>query len=76
MGEEKGNEIDKEVIRQRIREQAKKIKIRGLEDEDFNESNLEYKNRRQRKTAMLEEKYKNKPKIAFHTLSKQDLISL
>ena len=76
MGEEKGNEIDKEVIRQRIREQAKKIKIRGLEDEDFNESNLEYKNRRQRKTAMLEEKYKNKPKIAFHTLSKQVLISL
>ena len=71
MGDNKSSEeVDKEAVRQRIKEQAKKIKIRGLEDEDFDEANLEYRNRRQRKTAMLEEKYKNKPKIAFHTLSK------
>lgn len=35
----------------------------------FDNPDLEYKTKRQKKTKMLEEKYKDKPKIAFHKLT-------
>ncbi len=35
----------------------------------FDNPDLEYKTKRQKKTKILEEKYKDKPKIAFHKLT-------
>mmetsp|Transcript_39524 Transcript_39524/g.29195 ORF Transcript_39524/g.29195 Transcript_39524/m.29195 type:complete len:96 (+) Transcript_39524:2-289(+) len=35
----------------------------------FDNPDLEYKSKRQKKMEVLEEKYKDKPKIAFHKLS-------
>lgn len=51
-------------------EEAKKIKIRQIEGPyAFDNPHLEHKTKRQKKMEELESKYRNKPKIAFHTLS-------
>ena len=49
----------------------KEIQIRdGLAgDYKFDNPDLEHKTKRQKKLAALEDKYKDKPKIAFHELS-------
>lgn len=63
-------EIDKDLLRLRLKEEAQKIKIRQIEGPyTFDNPHLEHKTKRQKKLEDLEEKYKNKPKIAFHTLT-------
>ena len=37
----------------------------------FDNPDLEYKTKRQKKTQALEQKYKDKPKIAFHKLTEE-----
>ena len=62
--------IDKEALKQKMREEAQKIKIRQIEGPyNFDNPHLEHKTKRQQKLEVLEEKYKGKPKIAFHTLT-------
>ena len=54
-------------IRERLREEARQIKIREEKGEyKFDNPELEYKTKRNTKLGVLEEKYKDKPKIAFH----------
>ena len=61
---------EREKSRQRIRQQANNVKIHEPQGEyNFDNPDLEYKTKRQKKTLMLEEKYKDKPKIAFHKLT-------
>ena len=63
-------EQEKERIRQRLRDEAKQLKIREATGEyKFDNPDLEHKTKRQTKLTTLEEKYKDKPKIAFHQLS-------
>jgi hypothetical protein len=51
-------------------EEAKKIKIRQAEGPyTYDNPHLEHKTKRQKKLEELEVKYKDKPKIVFHTLS-------
>jgi hypothetical protein len=51
-------------------EEAKKIKVRQVEGPyTFDNPHLEHKTKRQKKLEELEEKYKDKPKIAFHSLT-------
>ena len=53
-----------------MREEARLLKIREVQGEyKFDNPDLEYLTKRQTKVAVLEEKYKNKPKIAFHSLT-------
>jgi len=53
-----------------MREEAQKIKIRQAEGPyNFDNPHLEHKTKRQKKLETLEDKYKDKPKIAFHTLT-------
>ena len=69
MNEEKNPELDehRQKIRQRLREEARQIKIREEKGEyKFDNPELEYKTKRNTKLGVLEEKYKDKPKIAFH----------
>ena len=40
-------------------------------DYKFDNPDLEYKTKRQKKIVDLEEKYKDKPKIAFHELDEE-----
>jgi hypothetical protein len=48
-------------------EEAKKIKVRQVEGPyNFDNPHLEHKTKRMKKLEILEEKYKDKPKIAFH----------
>ena len=48
------------------------MKIRDVQGEyQFDNPHLEHKTKRQRKLAEMEDKYKNKPKIAFHELSEE-----
>ena len=62
--------VDKEELRRRLREHAKTIKIRGMEGTyEGDNPELEKKTKWQKKAELIEEKYKDKPKIAFHTLS-------
>ena len=50
-------------------EEAKNIKIRKIEGEyKYDNPDLEHKTKWGKKFDTLEEKYKDKPKIAFHTL--------
>ncbi len=50
-----------------MREEAAKLKIREAQGEyKFDNPDLEHKTKRQVKLGNLEEKYKDKPKIAFH----------
>ena len=54
-------------IRERLREEARQLKIREDKSEYmFDNPDLEHKTKRQTKKKVLEEKYKDKPKIAFH----------
>lgn len=70
-------ELERKRIRERIREEAKNIKIRQAEGEyEFDNPDLEYKTKRMTKLHTLEEKYKDKPKIAFHELSDEGNKSL
>jgi hypothetical protein len=51
-------------------EEAKKIKVRQVEGPyNFDNPHLEHKTKRMKKLEILEEKYKDKPKIAFHSLT-------
>lgn len=51
-------------------EEAKHLKVRQIEGPyNFDNPHLEHKTKRQKKLEVLEEKYKDKPKIAFHSLS-------
>ncbi len=51
-------------------EEAKNIKIRKADGPySFDNPHLEHKTKRQKKMEELEEKYKDKPKIAFYSLS-------
>ena len=62
-------DVSRERIRQRLREEARLIKVRENEGEYmFDNPDLEHKTKRLTKQANLEEKYKDKPKIAFHQL--------
>lgn len=56
-------------MRERLREEIKQLKIRESEGEyQFDNPDLEHKTKRQSKLSTLEDKYKDKPKIAFHQL--------
>ena len=62
--------IDKEALLARLREEATKIKVKQAEGPyNFDNPHLEHKSKRQKKLEDLEAKYKDKPKIAFHTLT-------
>jgi hypothetical protein len=51
-------------------EEAKNIRVRQVEvPYTFDNPHLEHKTKRQKKLEELEEKYKGKPKIAFHSLT-------
>lgn len=61
---------NKELARQRILEEAKRIRVRRSEGSyNFDNPDLEHKNKWGKKLDKLEEKYKDMPKIAFHKLS-------
>ena len=72
---EEGQQIsaaEKDAIKQKLLEEAKKIKVRHVEGPyTFDNPHLEHKTKRQKKLEELEEKYKDRPKIAFHTLTDQ-----
>ena len=58
-----------ERARQRILEEAKRIRIKKAEGDYLNDNpHLEYKSKWGKKLDNLEEKYKDMPKIAFHKL--------
>ena len=60
----------REAARLRIRQQQKAMIVRKEEGEyQFDNPELEYKTKRQKKLAEFEDKYKDKPKIAFHELT-------
>ena len=60
-------EQERRLIRERLREEALKMKVRDNTGEYmFDNPELEYKTKRQTKLVGLEDKYKDKPKIAFH----------
>ena len=51
-------------------EEAKNIRVRQVEGPyTFDNPHLEHKTKKQKKLEELEEKYKGKPKIAFHSLT-------
>lgn len=61
---------EKEAIKARIMEEAKKLRVRQEEGPyNFDNPHLEHKTKRQKKLEELEEKYKDRPKIAFHQLT-------
>ena len=67
---EGGSQVDKEAIKAKMLEEAKKLKVRHVEGPyNFDNPHLEHKTKRQKKLEVLEEKYKDKPKIAFHSLT-------
>ena len=62
----------KELVKERIRQEQAKMKIRQAEGEyKFDNEHLEHKTKRNKKLELLEDKYKDKPKIAFHELSEE-----
>jgi hypothetical protein len=62
--------VDREALLSKMREEALKIKVRQAEGPyTFDNPHLEHKTKRQKKLEDLEAKYKDKPKIAFHTLT-------
>jgi hypothetical protein len=67
--------VDKEAIKQKMLEEAKKIKVRHEKGPyTFDNPHLEHKTKRQKKLEELEEKYKDRPKIAFHSLTDEGTI--
>ncbi len=62
--------VDKEELKRKLREHAKTIKIRGMEGQYHGDNEqLEKKNKWKKREEDLNEKYKDKPRIAFHTLT-------
>jgi len=62
--------MDLDARRLKLKEEASKIKVRQSEGPyNFDNPHLEHKTKRQKKLEELEKKYKDKPKIAFHTLT-------
>ena len=62
----------KELVKERIRQEQAKMKVTQAEGEyQFDNPHLEYKTKRLTKMAEMEDKYKDKPKIAFHELSEE-----
>ena len=71
MPSEENGKVDKELIRLRMLEEAKKIKIRKAEGKyEYDNPDLEHKSKWMKKVEKLEEEYKekNQPKIALHEL--------
>ena len=61
-----------ERAKERIKQEQAKIRIRDAEGEyKFDNPELEYKTKRATKMSLIEDKYKDKPKIAFHVLSEE-----
>jgi hypothetical protein len=70
IGKDSEAPVDKEAIKAKMLEEAKKLKVRHVEGPyNFDNPHLEHKTKRQKKLEVLEEKYKDKPKIAFHSLT-------
>ncbi|CAI2382089.1 unnamed protein product [Moneuplotes crassus] len=64
--------VNKEILKKRLQEHAKTIKIRGAQGEYKGDNEqLEKKNKWKKRAEDLEEKYQNKPRIAFHTLTEE-----
>ena len=62
----------KEAVKQKILEEQSRMKIHKAEGEyQFDNPQLEHKTKRQKKLSEMEDKYKDKPKIAFHELSEE-----
>ena len=67
----KDDQVDKEAVRKRMLEEAKKIRVRRSEGKyEYDNPHLEHKSSWGKKLDKLEtdEKFKDKPKIQFHTL--------
>ena len=72
MVDENKGTSQKELVKQRIREEQQKLRVRQAEGEYmFDNPDLEHKTKRQKKLIEMEDKYKDKPKIAFHELSEE-----
>ena len=57
----------KEQVKRRILEEQARMKIRDSEgDYKFDNPDLEHKTKRLKKQNEMEDKYKDRPKIAFH----------
>ena len=62
----------KEQVKRRILEEQAKMRIRDNSGEyKFDNPDLEHKTKRQRQLVEYEDKYKDKPKIAFHELTEE-----
>mmetsp|Transcript_17532 Transcript_17532/g.29564 ORF Transcript_17532/g.29564 Transcript_17532/m.29564 type:complete len:179 (+) Transcript_17532:7-543(+) len=63
------DKVDKEEIRRKILEEARKIRVRRAEGKYENDNpDLEYKSKWAKKLENLEDKFKDVPKISFHKL--------
>ena len=70
MSEENKEKFDREKVRERLYDQARKTKLKQAEGVyEFDNEDLEYKSGLDKKVTMLEKKYKDTPKIAFHELT-------
>ena len=68
--EQAEREKSRQMIRDRLREEAAQLKIREIQGEyKFDNPDLEKKSKRLTKQSELEEKYKDRPKISFHQLN-------
>ena len=62
----------KDIVKQRIKQEQASMKVHEAEGEyKFDNKDLEYKTKRITRMVDLEDKYKDKPKIAFHELSEE-----
>jgi hypothetical protein len=60
--------VDKEEVRRRMLEEAKRIRVRRPDGVYEYNKDIEHKSGWAKKLDNLEEKYKDMPKIAFHSL--------
>jgi len=60
--------VDKDEVRRRMLEEAKRIRVRKADGKYEYNADLEHKSSWGKKLDVLEEKYKDMPKIAFHSL--------
>ena len=62
----------KDIVKERIKQEQASMKVHEAEGEyKFDNKDLEYKTKRITRMVDLEDKYKDKPKIAFHELSEE-----
>ena len=62
----------KDIVKQRIKQEQASMKVHEADGEyKFDNKDLEYKTKRITRMVDLEDKYKDKPKIAFHELSEE-----